>query len=526
MQKLLLLLSAILMSVFIAKGEPVSSITKGEASKALKQLDLELKKRDIYLKLRESRIDSVEQRLCQTPVGTTEWFHLIEAKGDLYDGYLTDSALICYEKGRAEAIAVGDHDIETRLTLKSAVCKTLTGFVGDGVNLYESVDYGTLSPPQKELALECGRQLYSYVGAFYSSYPEESGRWISKATELQEQLLELLDKNSQKYLLNLGEYMFMLGNHRQAKAVLLELLESVPPDSNIAARAANIVSQASETDNLYYEQIYYLAISAIADLKSASREAVSLQQLGLRLYEIGDIERSHEYLAQALHNAVECHAAMRMLQTSKALPVIDKAHQQAIRLGRNRLYIAIIFLVLLTICLGAIFPILLKEMKRTKVLQAKLENANNLKAMYMSHFLNLCTIYMNKLNLFCQISIRKISTGHSDELLRLLKSGKLIGEHSQEFYDNFDRAFLHIHPDFVEDVNKLLLPDQQIVLKDGEMLNTDLRILAFIRLGIDNSSTIAQALNFSVHTIYAYRNRIRNQAIDRENFDNDIMKIN
>ncbi len=430
-----------------------------------------------------------------------------------------------YEKGRSEAVAVSDHDTEVRFILKSAVCKTLTGFVGDGVNLFESLDYNTLSPELKELALECGRQLYSYVGAFYSSYPDEYRRWTYKATELQKQLLDMLDKESPKYLLNLGEYMFMIGKHRQAKAVLLELLENIPDDSNLAARAANIISQASESDGLYDEQIYYLAISAIADTKSATREVVSLQQLGMHLYENGDIERSREYLAQALDNAVECHAAMRMLQTSMALPVIDKAHQQTLKLGRNRLYMAIMFLVLLMICLIVVLSLLLREMKRMKELQAKLENANGLKEMYMSHFLNLCTIYMNKLNLFCQISIRKISTGHSEELLRLMKSGKLVGEDTQEFYDNFDRAFLHIHPTFIEEVNKLLLPDQQIILKEGELLNTDLRILAFVRLGINNSSTISQALNFSVHTIYTYRTRIRNQAINRDTFDDDIMKI-
>ena len=98
-------------------------------------------------------------------------------------------------------------------------------------------------------------------------------------------------------------------------------------------------------------------------------------------------------------------------------------------------------------------------------------------------------------------------------------------EQSREFYDIFDDAFLHIYPSFVESVNSLLLPDKQIELQEGEKLNTDLRILAFIRLGLEDSNRVAQMLNYSVNTIYAYRNRIRNRAINRDTFEEDIMKI-
>ena len=132
---------------------------------------------------------------------------------------------------------------------------------------------------------------------------------------------------------------------------------------------------------------------------------------------------------------------------------------------------------------------------------------------------------MNKLNQFCKIAARKISTGHTDELYKMTKSGKFVEEQSQEFYDTFDRAFLHIYPTFVDEVNGLMRSDAQIVLKEGELLNTDLRILAFMRLGVEESTRIAQVLNYSVHTIYAYRNRLKNRAVDRDNFERDVMMI-
>lgn len=92
-------------------------------------------------------------------------------------------------------------------------------------------------------------------------------------------------------------------------------------------------------------------------------------------------------------------------------------------------------------------------------------------------------------------------------------------------YDVFDNAFLHIYPTFVDEVNNLLAPDKRISLKPGEKLNTDLRILALMRLGIEDTSRIAQMLNYSVYTIYTYRNKFKSRAVDRDNFESDVMKI-
>lgn len=89
----------------------------------------------------------------------------------------------------------------------------------------------------------------------------------------------------------------------------------------------------------------------------------------------------------------------------------------------------------------------------------------------------------------------------------------------------FDNAFIHIYPGFVDSVNALLQHDKQIVVAPGEILNTDLRILAFMRLGIDDSARIAQILNYSINTIYTYRNKLKNRAINRDTFENDVMHI-
>jgi hypothetical protein len=207
------------------------------------------------------------------------------------------------------------------------------------------------------------------------------------------------------------------------------------------------------------------------------------------------------------------------------MPIIQRTHNDRVKEWRHKTYIIIAIMALLMIGLFVVLRLLRREMKRMSDFQLKLKQANHIKEIYISQFLSLCSIYMDKLNQFCKIANRKISTGKVDDLYRLTKSGKFVEEQSREFYDVFDDAFLHIYPTFVADVNKLLRDDAQIQLKEGERLNTDLRILAFIRLGIEESGRIAQVLNYSLNTIYSYRNRMKMRAIDRENFEADIMKI-
>ena len=107
----------------------------------------------------------------------------------------------------------------------------------------------------------------------------------------------------------------------------------------------------------------------------------------------------------------------------------------------------------------------------------------------------------------------------------MTKSGKFVEEQNRDFYEVFDDAFLHLYPSFVEKVNELLRPEEKIILGEDEKLNTDLRILAFMRLGIEEGAKVAQILNYSVNTIYAYRNKLKNRAINRDTFDADIMQI-
>lgn len=214
-----------------------------------------------------------------------------------------------------------------------------------------------------------------------------------------------------------------------------------------------------------------------------------------------------------------------MLESARALPLIESAYATKTAEARRRDIWIIAGMALLVMVLITTLLILRREMHRMGLLQESLRSANRSKEVYISQFLTLCSVYMDKLKQFSKLVTRKIGAGQVDDLYRMAKNGKFVEEESREFYEVFDDAFLHIYPTFVDEVNALLRPDSRITLKDGERLNTDLRILAFMRLGIEDSSNIAQVLNYSLNTIYAYRNRLKARAIDRDSFESAIMRI-
>ncbi len=295
--------------------------------------------------------------------------------------------------------------------------------------------------------------------------------------------------------------------------------------SNYRARAAHHLASIALERNDENTYIYYISQAAIADVASATREVAALQELGSFLYSKKDVNRSYTYLTAALANAVECGATIRMVESSRSLPIIERAKAAQIENKEYTIYAIVCVLVLIMLTLVATLVLLHREITKMRKLQDKLQKANKTKEVYISQFLSLCSIYMDKLNQFCKIANRKISAGKVEDLYKLTKSGKFVEEQSREFYEVFDNAFLHLYPNFPNQVNALLLPCEQIQLKEGELLNTDLRILAFMRLGIEDSSRIAQVLNYSINTIYAYRNRIKAKAINKETFEADIMKI-
>ena len=484
-------------------------------------LDSELKNRDMNIAARQAVIDSLRYQLLSTP----DNYELAERLGASYSSFNNDSAIAVYSRVITKARSEGRQDVVTRFVLLRAPHLPLGGFIGEAVRDYESIDTAALAPELLPLYYDAGRQMYSHISAFYVTFPEALQRYERLSNDAQQRLLRLLAPESPKSMLNAGESLYKRGELAAAKSLLSELVDSLSMSDNIYARATHILADIANDEENHDDYVYYLALSSLADLKGATLEVTSLQELGAQMYELGDVERAHDYLSVALQNAVSCHAETRMLQTAMSIPLIERVHRDQLQTSRHRMQLTIVVMVIAMVCLLVVLVLLHRQRNQSERLRRHLEEANSVKDVYINQFLNLCSSYMDKLNQFCKIATRKISAGKVDELLQLTQSGKFVENQTKEFYEVFDNAFLHIYPDFVDKVNGLLQPEKRIVQRDPAQLTTDLRILAFMRMGIDDSGRIAELLNYSINTIYTYRNKLRNCAINRETFEADIRKL-
>ncbi|MDE6277880.1 MAG: hypothetical protein K2M06_07210 [Muribaculaceae bacterium] len=516
-------LAAVLLAAFALALVPVRAwadmhISDLELERELSALDRAIRNRSDYMSRRQARIDSLRAELDLSSNPAEQLMRIARE----YTSFNNDSAIHYLTLGREYATTKAERD---RFTWSLAAILPLGGLFERATSLYDTVNPDSVPPAFLPSYYEAGRQMHSYISSFYKDHPEVDSIYVAKSLEMQQHLLELLPKNSLDYKYNLGEYYLLTGQRARARLLLEEVFERSGAGGKLRARAAHHLAKLSRDGGDYNRYLYYMAVSALSDVTSATREVASLQELGSDIGSRGDVERAHNYLSAALENAVECGAALRMIDTSRALPLIERSHSADMKRTNRNMMIVMAFLVLLLVGLAILIHRLRRHMRRMRVMETTLRDANKTKEVYISQFLSLCSIYMDKLNQFCKIANRKLAAGQADDLYRMTKSGKFVEEQSREFYEVFDNAFLHIYPNFIDDVNALLRPDQKIVLREGELLNTDLRILAFMRLGIEDSPRIAQVLNYSLNTIYAYRNRLKARAINRDTFEEDVARI-
>lgn len=519
------LLTLLFLISMIALDVCAKAISDKDVDSILQRLDQELANRDKYIEFRQQSIDSLRSTLMNKSGDKRAMLATMFDLGEAYSAFNTDSAVIYFHNGKIIAKELGEDSIETRFALREATFLPLLAFIGKASETFESIDVSAIPSGQLAEYYDAKRQMYFYIATYFTDYPEVYDAYMAKAKDGQAKLTPLLDFESPQFKQNQGEYFFYRQEYSKSKAILTDMLEHISEENYLYARACHFLADIAKACGEHHEYTYYLALSAIADIRSATLEVASLQELGKIMYLNNDIERAHDYLSIALRNAVDCHAPLRMIQSAQALPIIESAHKAELKASRNRIYIVIAIMGVLLCILAATMGVLRRKVTQMNRLAKRLEEANSTKDVYISQFLNLCSIYMDKLSQFSKIVSRKISAGKVDDLYKLTKSGKFIEEQSKEFYDVFDDAFLHIYPSFVSDVNRLLRPEEQIVLREGEKLNTDLRILAFMRLGIEESAKIAQLLNYSVYTIYTYRNKLKNRALSRDDFEENIMKV-
>ena len=298
----------------------------------------------------------------------------------------------------------------------------------------------------------------------------------------------------------------------------------------------------------------YLILSAISDIKASVKDNASLSKLAMIFYKENKIYKAHKYINFSLDDAKFFNSKLRFINLSKILTLITEAYEKQSDHQKNKLTNSLYFISALAAFLFFTLIFIYKQNKNLSIarkqlknnnaelknLNSQLNNSNNelkdlyqkllkadlVKEKYVGTFLNLYSDYINKLDLYRKLVKKHIKLDRIDELLKITESKQVIDTEIKIFHKNFDESFLHIYPNFIDQFNKLLKKDKQVTLKKGELLNTELRIYALIRLGINNSDQIATILRYSVSTIYNYRVKLKNNSLHtRDNFEDEVKKI-
>jgi hypothetical protein len=161
-----------------------------------------------------------------------------------------------------------------------------------------------------------------------------------------------------------------------------------------------------------------------------------------------------------------------------------------------------------------------------KTVNEELAQTGKIKEVYIARYLDRCVSYMDQFEQYRHSLSKLAMASRIEELYKQIKSDEFIRKERKAFYTEFDKAFLEIFPHFIDNFNALLAEDERIYPKQGELLSTELRIFALIRLGVTDSNRIAHFLGYSLATVYNYRSRMRNRAVgNKDQFEQNVMKL-
>lgn len=506
-----------------------------------------------YVQKREQRI-TLLKALAGRSVTDSEHYRLNKELTNEYRAFKSDSALTYALQASDIAKRIGNTDLEAEATLTLASIYNVSGMYKESSDLLKRIDPDQLPLFLKQAYFGVCAELYRYMSSFAKDNRLRS-LYNERRMLYQDSLIAISNPEELNTVLVKADR--LVDENKIDDAIQLVMAAQTklsPDDRNFALTSyslANAYGKLGDKD----KQKEYLALSALSDIKNAVKENTSLSTLALQLYEEGDLTEAYNYIRFALDDALISDAKLRSIEILRILPEIDKAYKEnAERQARLQKIFFIIVSVLALILVFSFGYIWLQKRKLQKAnsqindindqlnrlnadlintnqkvsdVNQKLAVSNQVQGEYIAKYLKLCSGYIGKIDDYRRMLLKKTTgTEVPRELLNILKSKEIVDEELKSFYVDFDKAFLDLYPDFVAQFNNLLEDDERIELKPGELLNTEIRIFALIRLGITESSQIAEFLRYSVTTIYNYRTKMRNKAKGvRDEFEKEVMQI-
>ena len=525
-----------LLAVAVSAWFAVQAVGQDTAS-LLDTLDITLRESHKYIDARRAKIAGLKAELARAATDA-ERYRLTGRLREEYRSFDIDSALYFANEKMAAARRIGNASYISDARMNLAEMSGVYGMYKEALDYIDSVDKGVLDVYQMEYYYHVYRNIYGLMADNCSNAVIKK-RYLTLTDSYRDSILLVNSPGSFNYVIVKADKDNVHGRYDEAIKILKGAYSKF---DNIHGKAlldySLAMAYAGKGDTANEKR--HLILSAINDIRSGIREYTSLRLLAVMLYKEGDVDRAYAYMTRCMDDAAACNSLWRIYEVQKAFPIINKVYHHKLDRQRRVIFCSLVFIILLTLFLAVAILVIKKQMRkvsaarrqaqeanvRLKELNRELSESSHIKEEYIAHYIDQCSLYIDKMDKYRKHLQKVAQKGGAKELFEEIRSKSFIDNELKDFYAQFDDSFLNLFPNFVDDFNNLLVPEQRIRLKPGEKLNTELRIFALIRLGISSSTKIANFLRYSVTTIYNYRVRLRNAAAsDREKFDDAVMMI-
>ena len=538
-----------------------------ENRKLLHSLDSLLEQQDLFVRVKEERIKQLKMQYSRVK-DVKELYAMNRMVYLEYRVYDADSALHYINKNIQLAQQTNNRTWEVVSLLEQSFVLTSSGLLTEAIKAVSDIQPEEL--PQNLRSEYFGRlcTLYSRLRDYSSENSQLSEHYNNLQKAFRDSVYLTATPDELRYW-NCRAWLYLgTPEIEPVKQAFEENKQTLSNDSRKYSIATYNLSAIYRSENNESKYLENLILSAMADIRSVNGDIGSLQEIAEYLFKHGEIDRAYNYILYCSQKAMLFHNRVRIVKMSHLQNQIYKAYQEQSRTQQKRLQASLIAVSFLFLVLIGALLFIRKQMRRLKEANLKLDNTNQklsvnmdalstahqrleevnmqlkdlntqlqevndqlresnyVKEEYIGYVFNICSTYISKLEEFRKNINRKLKVGQIEDVKAMTDSSATASNELKEFYQNFDTIFLHLYPDFVGDFNALLLPEERIELKEGELLNTELRIHALIRLGITDSVKIADFLHCSAQTVYNNRLRTRNKSIiPKEDFINAVKKL-
>lgn len=512
-----------------------------------------------YVSRKEQRIRQLQQQLSKAKNLHAE-YQLSYRLYEEYTPFVNDSAIIYLKRCIEIARKTGKPSEVGKCQALIAIRCSSTGKFIEALNTLSAIDTTQLDNIAKGTYYMAYNHVYGEI-IYYRNPITPEAQYGVMAAQYRQKMYAVLPRTSNPVFQYRELDALNAHDNREAIRINDQWLSHVEKGSHPYALVTLYRYLAYKAENDSTRMMYWLAESVLTDIRNGVMDQGSMWEMANQLMGLNDVDRAYKYISFSSICANRFGSRQRLAQISPLLSVIAKMYKdENDQYNRRQNYTLCIISILALMLLIGVFYVSRQRHKlaiarddlaktnrqlyelnaqlkslneqlsitnsQLSVVNHELTDANRVKEEYVGRFMRLCSIYINKIEDLRKRVHKKLKTRQYDELYEMTRPQDFMEEDLEEFYTNFDSAFLHLFPHFLDSFNALLRPEERIEQPKKDQLSTPIRIFALIRLGITDSSKIAEFLHYSVNTIYNYRADIKKGAInDKDSFEEDVRKI-